>query len=1521
MKPRLPVSYGDIENGLIAKLYHRLVTHNVWDEQKESWKGFFAKVMETGLPGSTRVLYRREGKARRTVRAIVHARGQRALRLNIGHSGVSSRLAEMIISDLVRQGALGETLSVTWGNVAQFLRVFFGKKLGVEASEDLQERIGQEKSLAQGVSDVKELRRVIRQVLSEHGVPRFKTRAENFIQWLRSCEMSRIEIQTETLPGSSGIGREGTVVRVLKGLGTERRLLKQYMVKRVDHPEGIRKAMIASEQETGPRVIFPRVRRDAILAEDMNGGFIIREMLPRDRILREVNPAGFRFRQARGVLADSVAQKIYNMLDYKRLKKIFYPWERLTDENAFILDEDHGYEFYLVDWGEATELKTAESEIPGELLRMLTALKKQFSKFGPEFWTDFRNGLVHLARRNGVYADEIVRAFESLNRRMIAEILAEIRSGGSDGGINSAFDRLMDLWREIGWEEETVSDVMNLFLEIFAGTADAGLFSPLLRQKADETLTAMLIYNGNSNFETGVLKLLDAVEPLAFGNEKREKTAGILENVLRHNELARIEIWKDERHPLLKEQLLGKLGLPQKFEPVGVPYEDEAEYTRRIEGELKAKLIAEGAEIRYFVKTTAEDGQEQWVDSDELKPGQVADLNHKVPVAHMRKKDTGRYPRDLYEFFPSMENVVDIPGYTVGTHRSVFLDGKFAIKTAEGYSIHPFKTQLDFLCKEYALQRWTYGGAPFSTPYFILTGVNAGGYGDQNPILIEERGFSILNSLRRAFADNDLLRAKDIISNVAALLRFFYEVKEIPSQFDELVGSQGDVFVVDVLPHRFGGSVRAREHILGYLSSAVTDYWEMSGRPMDERQSEIAGMMTKWFNEAFEHPGRFAQYTRLMQTPDAQERFGMRTVLTPQTDVSDGDKNSEGLRSEIRAVEWLPDRFEAADLVRMTEFFLASDPEVQRALGENLPRGKKLFIYSGVEVNEPARVFSDRVKRVMVRYGLIDRSPEEPGYLMSLPRLILDPVPKPDRLSEFGEWSRLLSARKQYLRHQMGYLLVYRSGIWSEERFDNVAKTAYLIDESDASVPKPRRANQLLNALADESVVREQLAGGYEASVRNYLEMFVDPPLSFEADQSNDAMNILWRYALHYLRVVRTYREDQVPPLSLTGRVRFSEYLEKIGFDAYYRRLGLSASQRAEIERITDQVFDPQSLENRTWLEPSNFRRYFERLSLRLAALPFARNEMRERDQTAREILEGLFGLRMAQAGTVDALLAENPRAENLEHVLRDTWARGADDFVGMALTQGDFAMGGHFRFRDDLLSQKHIRLDEFQTVSDRQFDEALERLTRKIRCGEIGRMAPIIYYEPEMSGKLSRFIAGVYGAFEFRGSNIRESLRLSLVTVPKNKSPLLSLMKGIPRGAQNATDHYWVEDSDAGWKQLAETLGNRIAKSEKFAEHYGMFFMPAAFYRTLTAKVFSGKRAVDNAEVPEKETALTLLPDLAGYYGGTKTGDISPETLRHALPDEYFAAVAFGPGGGLRILAKLIEVIAAGYEKIVASA
>jgi hypothetical protein len=254
-----------------------------------------------------------------------------------------------------------------------------------------------------------------------------------------------------------------------------------------------------------------------------------------------------------------------------------------------------------------------------------------------------------------------------------------------------------------------------------------------------------------------------------------------------------------------------------------------------------------------------------------------------IPVIELSLKQLKSQPihgqAALKAIFPDLKNVIDVEGYSVGSNREVYLNDQIAVKTSHGYTLYSKEDQLYFLAAEFQHQRQTFAGLPFPKPLAIIHFKELSGTGAL--WIMEERGLSVPYEIRKAVLAGDESKSINLARQTGELMRFFYNAKRIPDQFDPFINMDGNVVIIDDFPHETGGSEKKKDYVIGYIVAYVVDSIEVNKKLGKEKTRQIGEQIREAFIDGFENP-KSVYYKSLLANKNKKSERILRLVWTKE---------------------------------------------------------------------------------------------------------------------------------------------------------------------------------------------------------------------------------------------------------------------------------------------------------------------------------------------------------------------------------------------------------------------------------------------------------------------------------------------------------------------------------------------------------------------------------------------------------------------------------------------------------------
>ena len=486
--------YTDPEKGLLGKLRRRLTVEDINPDERASWTEFFRMTdkqhvlaeIRVAITGTNRVS-RVSGEGVREVveeSAEVILQGQRTIRLKVLHEKsllVDSEVAQAIARDLFERGYLGEKISRPWIRVVGLLESYLkAHKVTPSVIEQVRRVLARVRPLGSVVSSPGEIQVLVRRTLHRR-VSESGRLSEGFVRFLLAGEIQSISIRVATLAGMGNREYGETWEIYLEGNPEVK--IKEYVIKAPHKGNEPSRSSLASELDLGPHVVFTRSfggEKPAVIVEDL---------LPPERNIGQVDPEEFDNEQARSLLAEDLAVKIYTMIRPRR-KTVLHAFDN-RPAHIFVLGEEAEYRFLMIDWALSNRLDhwswgSGSEGIAKHLSNIFLGLYYEFEKFGPLFWMEFQRNLIAIAHNtDGAWEGEIRSGFE----RMLDELIEwRTRKVLSQTLLADAFEGLSKIW-SLDLTEAQAARVREALEEVIR--SPKGLYPEARRAKAQETLSIL----------------------------------------------------------------------------------------------------------------------------------------------------------------------------------------------------------------------------------------------------------------------------------------------------------------------------------------------------------------------------------------------------------------------------------------------------------------------------------------------------------------------------------------------------------------------------------------------------------------------------------------------------------------------------------------------------------------------------------------------------------------------------------------------------------------------------------------------------------------------------------------------------------------------------------------------------------------------------------------------------------------------------------------------------------------------
>jgi len=430
---------------------------------------------------------------------------------------------------------------------------------------------------------------------------------------------------------------------------------------------------------------------------------------------------------------------------------------------------------------------------------------------------------------------------------------------------------------------------------------------------------------------------------------------------------------------------------------------------------------------------------------------------------------------------------------------------------------------------------------------------------------------------------------------------------------------------------------------------------------------------------------------------------------------------------------------------------------------------------------------------------------------------------------------------------------------------------------------------------------------------------FSNPPNGF-----NRALKI-WQEKLDRLQEeARISKDDDGNATSANTQGRESEFddeQQSAFVREAFEQMGVSTGEMKGLDLLRIfQLYDQQETEDlRDFFLEQDMNDIADRLDDFIEKMDEAVSAADEENPEGNDPARSEVRLQKVYTGMLDAVLREKPVTDNVtREFTEEVKAVGLEPVIqglrtafnnvmlpeAMAATIASDAkvQVAGFDALEKVLRQKDLSRETLDMIADQMFNQSLKDLAEAIQKREIGGMAPVVYYSPEMKARLIRFIETVQQGFETTGDVTGENYRITIVST--NKAELMKLKAELSkRGAMRGIS----------FEENAKTLSRNVFENPRFKDQFGVFFPESDL-----GKNVAWQRLV-RSEIP-KEYGILLLPALSRYFATVSTSQINATTLRQALPD-LFASAAFRVGQGIAIVATFLEHLAAAEKQLSASA
>ena len=231
----------------------------------------------------------------------------------------------------------------------------------------------------------------------------------------------------------------------------------------------------------------------------------------------------------------------------------------------------------------------------------------------------------------------------------------------------------------------------------------------------------------------------------------------------------------------------------------------------------------------------------------------------------------------------------------------------------------------------------------------------------------------------------------------------------------------------------------------------------------------------------------------------------------------------------------------------------------------------------------------------------------------------------------------------------------------------------------------------------------------------------------------------------------------------------------------------------------------------------------------------------------------------------------------------------------------------------DQILKNQNWSKSRFDAGVQIIFNDSLGKLSEAIKNKEITKLAPIIFYNPEMKRELGQFVRAVSEAVQSGNELKPEDFKTHIVF--SRKKDMMDFLLSLKTSERPFVEHYSVDET-SGLKEVSRALETRVIKNPKFSDSFGVFFPQESW---TGQNVSVPRQRLVQSEIPAQYSGA-LIPKLALYFAQTTTGNISAVSLLQALPD-MGASLEFRPDTGIHILVSMLELMAKSQEKFAISA
>ncbi|MBN1687902.1 MAG: hypothetical protein JW893_02255, partial [Candidatus Omnitrophica bacterium] len=235
------------------------------------------------------------------------------------------------------------------------------------------------------------------------------------------------------------------------------------------------------------------------------------------------------------------------------------------------------------------------------------------------------------------------------------------------------------------------------------------------------------------------------------------------------------------------------------------------------------------------------------------------------------------------------------------------------------------------------------------------------------------------------------------------------------------------------------------------------------------------------------------------------------------------------------------------------------------------------------------------------------------------------------------------------------------------------------------------------------------------------------------------------------------------------------------------------------------------------------------------------------------------------------------------------------------------------YGYLESLLKKEDLSPEVFDARARQIFESSLESLARQIESNQISRMAPVIFYHPDMRDLLVRFIERTYDAFQMRGDIGAGDFGFHLIS--HDKAALMDFLLALKTETRRTVKTYAVDQTPGSSEVLYQDLARHVFRNPRFQDHYAVFFPEedVPVFDTVAPERFV------RSDVP-LHYAAALIPKLTQYFAMTATSEINAITLQQSIPD-VAGGVVYRPGQGMHILTAFLDLVVLVEETFATSA